>query len=165
MSAEGEKAAEEPKPVEAPAAPVFGSAATFTGTGFGGFTLNAGVAGKGGESPSDAPANGGGEEASSSGNADADPEAECQAEFKPLVTLEEVATKCVPPPPGSRRGAPRSRTAAPLRARAMSSCWWTSCRARRVRARARDTAQRRERHRVCPDTRAEGVSSAVGREE
>ena len=90
MSAEGEKAAEEPKPVEAPAAPVFGSAATFTGTGFGGFTLNAGVAGKGGESPSDAPANGGGEEASSSGNADADPEAECQAEFKPLVTLEEV---------------------------------------------------------------------------
>ena len=89
-SAEGEK--EDAKTVESPAAPVFGSAATFTGTGFGGFTLNASVAGK----ESGDAANGGEEEASSSGNGpDADPEAECQAEFKPLVTLDEVATKYV----------------------------------------------------------------------
>ena len=108
--------------MEAPAAPVFGSAATFTGTGFGGFTLNAGVAGKGGESPSDAPANGGGEEASSSGNADADPEAECQAEFKPLVTLEEVATKCVSPAPRipPRRPPIADSRRAPWRARAIA---------------------------------------------
>ena len=70
--------------------PVFGSAATFTGSGFGGFSLSAAAAGE----------EGGGAASSSGGARDAegdgvDPEAECQAEFKPLVTLEEVDTKYV----------------------------------------------------------------------
>lgn len=86
MSEEGEKQAEQPVVSQAP---VFGSAATFTASGFGGFTGGfAGVSqGNGGEKTTE----------ESSGAADdegnVDPEAECQAEFKPLVQLEEVETK------------------------------------------------------------------------
>lgn len=76
----------------APAAattPVFGSAATFTSSGFScfssGFSLSSNA------SPADADASGA--TASSADDDAADPEAECQAEFKPLVQLDEVQTK------------------------------------------------------------------------
>lgn len=77
-----EKTAEETKPT-----PVFGSGTAFAaGGGFGGFTgvssSTAAAAPK-----ADAAAGEGGE-----GEEEADPEAECQAEFKPLVQLDEVET-------------------------------------------------------------------------
>ena len=72
--------------------PVFGSAATFTGSGFGGFALSAAAAGE--EGGGAASSSGGARDADAEGDG-VDPEAECQAEFKPLVTLEEVDTKYV----------------------------------------------------------------------
>ncbi len=72
---------------QAPAAPIFGAAATFgTGGGFGGFASLAAQA-------ADAPAALGGDAAAAGGDEDGDepaPEEECKAEFKPLVQLEEV---------------------------------------------------------------------------
>ncbi len=75
-------------PLQAPAAPIFGAAATFgAGGGFGGF---AGLAAKAADAPA---ALGGGDAAAAAGDEDGDepaPEEECKAEFKPLVQLEEV---------------------------------------------------------------------------
>ena len=63
--------------------PIFGQGSTFAGTGFSGFSASAGFASS---TPSGASAG--------SGAAAANPEEECQAEFKPVVQLEkaEVAT-------------------------------------------------------------------------
>jgi Ran-binding protein 1 len=61
--------------------PVFGSG--LVGTGFAGFT---GVSSTSSAAPAAAAADAG------EGDDGADPEEECQAEFKPLVQLEEVET-------------------------------------------------------------------------
>ncbi|KIZ02871.1 putative Ran-binding protein 1 c [Monoraphidium neglectum] len=77
MASDGtDKPAEEPKPT-----PVFGSG--LVGTGFAGFT---GVSSTSSAAPAAAAADAG------EGDDGADPEEECQAEFKPLVQLEEVET-------------------------------------------------------------------------
>ncbi|KAL4418894.1 hypothetical protein ABPG77_002637 [Micractinium sp. CCAP 211/92] len=81
MSAEETKveapAAEETKP--ASPTPIFGASSTFGGTGFGGFS---GVAAKAAGGDEGAAEEGGEEEAAA--------EEECQAEFKPVVQLDEV---------------------------------------------------------------------------
>mmetsp|Transcript_6624 Transcript_6624/g.16866 ORF Transcript_6624/g.16866 Transcript_6624/m.16866 type:complete len:276 (-) Transcript_6624:85-912(-) len=75
MAAEGgEESAKQASPT-----PIFGQGSTFTGTGFSGF--NASAAGF-------AAASAKSEERSES--AAANPEAECEAEFKPIVQLEQV---------------------------------------------------------------------------
>lgn len=80
--ATADKASEEVKPT-----PVFGQAfATGTGGGFAGFTGVSNAAGPSGDAPAAAAAADGEEDDGAA------PEEECQAEYKPVVQLEEVET-------------------------------------------------------------------------